>query len=88
MTSRAKFIKQVSHKKLAAWSWDAMMLASSHDPDHAKELILLKNLIYAEVKLQDRRFSDICRRLSIIERQLERLGAPKYQIVYKGKKAA
>jgi hypothetical protein len=40
MTPRAKFIAEASKnpKKLAAWAWDAMMLASSHDPDHAKEL--------------------------------------------------
>jgi hypothetical protein len=50
---RAKFISEVGLKKLAGYAWDAMQLASSHDPDHAKELKLLSDLIYAEVKLQD-----------------------------------
>jgi hypothetical protein len=40
MTPRAKFIAEASKnpKKLAAYAWDAMQLASTHDPDHAKSL--------------------------------------------------
>jgi hypothetical protein len=85
---RAKFIARADLKRLAAYAWDAMQLASSHDPDHAKDLKRIEALIYAEVKLQDRRFADICSRLSTMERQLERLGAPQYRVLYKGKKAA
>ena len=67
---RAKFISTVGLKKLAGYAWDAMRLASSHDPDHAKELKHLSDLIYAEVKLQDRRFSGLCARVSKLELQM------------------
>lgn len=69
-TPRAKFIAEagVDTKRLAACVWDAMQQASSHDPDHAGELDLLANLIQAEAKLQERRFRDVCARLSVLER--------------------
>ena len=86
LSPRANFIATFDLKKLAGYVWDAMMLASTHDPDHSEYLDKLNDLIYAEVKLQDRRFSDTCTRLSIVERQLERLGAPQYRVVRKGKK--
>lgn len=59
---RTKFIEEASKdpKKLAAWAWDAMMLASSRDPEHEQ-------------------------RLAIIERQLQRLGAPQYRVISKGR---
>jgi hypothetical protein len=82
---RSKFIEEQNIKSIAAHSWDAMMLASSHDPEHEAALARLENLIYAEVKLCDRRFTDTCGRLSIIERQLERMGAPQYRTIRKGK---
>jgi hypothetical protein len=66
VTNRAKFIATADEKKLRGWAWDAMMLASTHDPDHAKEL---------------RAITD---RLNIIERQLERIGAPQYRKVRTG----
>jgi hypothetical protein len=88
MTPRAKFIKHASQRHIAQKAWDALMMASTHDPDLVKDIKRLEDLIYAEVKLQDRRFADICGRLSIIERQLQRLGAPQYRVIYKGKKAA
>ncbi len=65
---RAKFISEVKLKRLAGYAWDAMRLASTHDPDHAKELKRLEGLIYAEVKFQDRRFSDLCARVYKLER--------------------
>lgn len=86
MTTRATFIANADLKKLAAYAWDAMQLASSHDPDHAKQLEKLEDLIYAEVKLQDTRFCDTCARLVTLERQMERLGAPQYRIISKRKK--
>jgi hypothetical protein len=70
MSPRAKFVRSVSLKKLAGYAWDAMQLASHHDPEHAKELQKLSNLLYAEVKLQDRSFSDLCARISRLERKL------------------
>jgi len=57
---KAKFIAEVDLKRLAGCAWDAMILASTHDPDH-----------------------DI--RLSILERQMERFGAPQYRVLRKGK---
>jgi len=53
---RASFIERSDLKKVAAFAWDAMQLASSHDPD-----------------LEDR--------IVILERQMERLGAPQYRKV-------
>ena len=81
---RAKFIEKTDFLKLKAYAWDAMRLASTHDPDHEKKLEDLKGLIHAEVKLQDRRFTDTCSRLSILECQMQRLGAPQYRTVRKG----
>lgn len=82
---RAKFIAEIDLQRLAGYAWDAMSLASSHDPDHAKQLEKLEALIYAEAKLQDRRFADICTRVSILERQMVRIGAPQYRVISKGK---
>lgn len=88
MSPRSRFILETDFLQLKAYAWDAMQLASHHDPEHAKELVNLNNLIYAEVKLQDRRFADSCARLSVLERQMERIGAPQYRTVYKGKPKA
>ena len=68
MTPRAKFIAEASKnpKKLAAWAWDAMMLASSHDPDHAKELAS----IHKELVLDFDRIIDVQRRLTRVETRL------------------
>lgn len=63
MSPRAKFVKDVTPKRLAGYSWDAMQLASTHDPDHAKEL------------------KELRMRIEVMERQLERLGAPQYRRV-------
>ena len=82
---RAKFIKESDIKKIAAVAWDALVLASTHDPDHEKQLRRLESLIYAEVKFQDRRFRDLERRVSVLERQMERIGAPQYRALCKGK---
>ena len=38
LSPRKKFIESASLKRLARHSWDAMQLASTHDPDHAKIL--------------------------------------------------
>ena len=58
---RARFIKEADLQTVAAWAWDAMMLVSTHDPEHEH-------------------------RLNILERQTERLGAPQYRVVRKGKR--
>lgn len=78
---RAKFIAEVDFKRLAGYAWDCMQQASHHDPEHAELLRKLEKLIYAEVKLQDRRFTDTCDRLVVLERQMERIGAPQYRKV-------
>jgi len=66
MTPRAKFIASRDEKTLRGWVWDAMMIASTHDPVHAKEL------------------KSITDRLDVIERQLQRIGAPQYRKVRNG----
>lgn len=40
-TPRAIFIKSITHEGLAGYAWDAMQLASSHDPEHEADLIRL-----------------------------------------------
>jgi hypothetical protein len=35
---RFKFIHEASDERVRGYLWDAMQLASTHDPDHAKEL--------------------------------------------------
>lgn len=88
LSPRAKFLKnRTTIKSVAAYAWDAMQLASSHDPEHAEELRRLESMIYAEVKFQDRRFADACARIAVLERQTERLGAPQYRVIRKGKSA-
>jgi hypothetical protein len=68
MTPRAKFIKEASKnpKKLAAWAWDAMMLASSHDPDHSKDLAAL----HKESILDFNRIIDLQVRVAKLELKL------------------
>ena len=61
MTPRAKFLKEMNLKDIASVAWDALMLASNHDPDLES-------------------------RISILERQMQRLGAPQYRTIYAGKK--
>ncbi len=73
-TSRAKFMAKANQKDIAARAWDAMIMASTHDPDHSLEIKCLKrdvNIIFSK--------------LETIDRQLERLGAPQYRIFRKGK---
>lgn len=41
---RAKFIENVDLKRLAGFAWDAMQLASRHDPDLEKRIQLLEHL--------------------------------------------
>lgn len=78
---RAKFIESVNLKKLAGHSWDAMKLASTHDPD------LRQAIIETEKKLEDW-VKQLWREIDILKRQMERLGAPQYRVVKKGNKAA
>lgn len=85
MTPRATFINDVTFAELAAYAWDAMQLASSHDPEHARELKHLASLIQAEVKFQDRQFRDLQTRISTLEHQVEAIGAPQYRLVQKAK---
>ena len=56
---RKNFIEKATTKSVAALAYDAMQLASSHDPD-----LLL--------------------RIEVLERQMERLGAPQYRTIKKG----
>jgi hypothetical protein len=64
---RSKFIKEVNFERLAGFAWDAMVLASTHDPEHEKDLFELRS------------------RIEVLERQMERIGAPQYRTIRKGK---
>ena len=35
---RSKFIETITLQKLAGYAWNAMSLASTHDPDHEKQI--------------------------------------------------
>ena len=45
MSPRVKFIATITIKKLAGYCWDAMQLASTHDPEHAIELDELRTRV-------------------------------------------
>jgi hypothetical protein len=73
LSPRAKFIAKIQAEisqdditHLAGFVWDAMQLASSHDPDHAKELIAIR-------KLSDVRFCDSCSRIGVLEHQMDQI---------------
>lgn len=59
-TPRKNFIEKSTLKRVAAMSYDAMQLVSTHDPD-------------------------LEQRIAVLERQMQRLGAPQYRVVRKGK---
>ena len=46
-TPRAKFIAEADDKKVAARAWDAMIMASTHDPDLLRRIVRLENLVSA-----------------------------------------
>lgn len=72
-TPRAKFISEASTdiKKLAGYAYDAMQLASSHDPEHAQ---ILKSLCEQSIVDGLHRFKgdvDIRTRLSKLEIRMD-----------------
>jgi hypothetical protein len=70
MIPRAKFIRDASKdtKRLAGYAWDAMQQASSHDPEHSKEL----QELYKESVLAFNRTIDLQQRVSKIEIRLDK----------------
>jgi hypothetical protein len=52
---RSKFLEKFDDHRLAAVVWDLMELATTHDPDHAKEL---RNL-HSRLELAERRLDRI-----------------------------
>lgn len=72
LSPRANFIKNATIESIAARAWDAMMMASSHDPDHHKWLTEITNVLNKELKAVESR-------LDLIEHQLRRIGAPQYR---------
>ena len=58
MSARAKFIEHANRKQVAAKAWDAMMMASTHDPDLLKAI---RNL--------DSQVDRLFRKLSKLERK-------------------
>lgn len=88
LSPRAAFIEAAVKgdiRRLAAFTWDTGMQAMTHDPDHEDRLASLDRAIVSAMKLSDVRFSDTCSRLSILERQSVKAGAPQYRTVRKGK---
>lgn len=77
-TPRAKFIKEAAPKAIAAMTWDAMHMASTHDPDLVKAISETDHKLESWVK-------QLWREVDILKRQTERLGAPQYRMVRKGK---
>lgn len=77
-TPRARFIKECDPKKIATVAWDAMCMASTHDPDLVKAISETDHKLESWVK-------QLWREIDILKRQTERLGAPQYRMVRKGK---
>jgi hypothetical protein len=68
-----------------------MRLASTHDPDLLRRIVVLECLVSKADALSTRRATDVFGRLyqaetaiEVIQRQLERLGAPQYRTIRKG----
>ena len=77
MTPRSAFINNANLEKVAAKSWDAMELASSHDPEHAKDIRDVLDVVRDLAKVVE----NVEIRVSVLERQMERIGAPQYRRV-------
>ena len=72
LTPRANFVLNAPVADIAARAWDALMMTSSHDPDHHKWLTQITNVLNKDLK-------EIESRLDIVEHQLRRIGAPQYR---------
>ena len=77
LSPRAKFIATADQKRIAARLWDVMIQASSHDPEHQQWLTDLTKVVNKDL-------TEIEDRLDLIERALQRIGAPQYRKVRKG----
>ena len=77
LTPCADFIKNADEKRIRTIVWNTMIQASSHDPEHHKWLTDITNVLNNDLK-------EIETRLDIIERQLERIGAPQYRKIKGG----
>lgn len=66
----AKPITRKEFNNLSRQVRDALKLASTHDPDLVKQIKALSKIIAAQFD-----------RIVVMERQLERLGAPQYRRV-------
>ena len=75
-----KPITREEYRKVYRLALDGLNLASSHDPEHTKELKGITRNIKYLFKWSD----DVDSHLQIIDRQLERLGAPQYRVIRKG----
>jgi len=77
LTPRAKFIATADEKRIKQLLWDVAEQASNHDPEHHEWLTDISKCLNKDLPKIDNR-------LDIIERQLERIGAPQYRKVRKG----
>jgi hypothetical protein len=71
-------------------SKEALRLASKHDPDLEKRIVVCERCETRLINHMNREIGvagkiPLHQRLDIIERQLERLGAPQYRTARKGK---
>ena len=75
-TPRAKFVEKADLKKVAAWAYDAMQMASSHDPflfgTHFRASEIIPLLL------------DSLEPIEILERHMQRLGAPEQTKILRG----
>jgi hypothetical protein len=73
-------IKPITRKEFARHERmirEALRLASTHDPDLVREI---KDHARWLVQLG----TELGNRLDVVERQLERIGAPQYRVIHKG----
>jgi hypothetical protein len=62
---------------------EALRLASTHDPDLLRRIIVLECLVAEIRKVGSSKKLEV--RLEVVERQLQRLGVPQYRLIRRGK---
>jgi hypothetical protein len=75
-----KPITRAEWKKLWSFVRCIATLATNHDPDHAKELTHIRTVV-------EKQFHATNSLLQTCEHRLDRIGAPQYRVISKGKPA-
>jgi hypothetical protein len=73
-----KRVGRREYERVLKLAREAIRLASQHDPDHEHSL----KLLFAGEECNRKWQEGVEDRLAVIERQMERLGAPQYRIVH------